>query len=49
MAAPQVAEIKPRQVPLVVFLIVSGVASVSAMLLTKPDKYESLRTDGHGE
>ena len=45
MAAPQIAEIKPRQIPIIVFLIISGVASISAMLLTKPDKKDSPKTE----
>jgi len=42
VAAPQVAEIKPRQVPVIVFLVLSGVAMLSALLLRKSKKEEEI-------
>ena len=45
IAAPQVAEIKPRQVPIIVFLGISGIAALAAMFLVKPDKNEATNVE----
>lgn len=37
VGAPQIAEIKPRQVPIIIFCILSCVAAFSAMMLRKPE------------
>ena len=38
IAAPQIAELKPKQVPIIVFLITSGISSACALFLRKPHK-----------
>lgn len=35
IAAPQIAEIKPRQIPVIIFLVMSGVATLAALILRK--------------
>ena len=49
MTAPQVAEVNPRQVPLIVFIAISVIATVSAMLLSKPDQNDGLEADNNDE
>ena len=45
LTAPQVAEIKPRQVPIISYLLASGLAAIAAMFLVKPDKKEPTEVD----
>ena len=36
IAAPQIAEIKPKQVPIIIFLIICGLSTISTLFLRKP-------------
>ena len=36
IAAPEVAELKPRQIPVLVFLVATGLTTMAALLLRKP-------------
>ena len=43
IVAPQVAEMKPRQVSIIVFIILCGIGSISALFLSKK-KAQTLNT-----
>jgi Na+/melibiose symporter-like transporter len=38
IAAPQIAEVKPRQIPIIIFVVLSGAATAGALMLRKPPK-----------
>ena len=37
IAAPQIAEVKPRQVPVIIFMVFSGVSTLAALFLRKSE------------
>ena len=37
IAAPQIAEVKPRQVPVIIFMAFSGISTVAALFLRKSE------------
>ena len=44
IAAPQIAEVKPRQVPVIIFMVFSGVSTLAALFLRK-SKYTPVQQD----